>query len=196
LLYLYLHVAFVPETHDGTDLLEYLALYAVLRFILEFFPGGRPRLFAHGFFSTSQFIAVLTVLGARRPLLVSTAPFRGSSAKLSNRTETWMLPPGDERIRLDQYLVRKIPGESRSPGFRGWIRGGHIRVNGQEAKTGHLTRIDDRITLEAPRASAPVGFSRSPSRSISCTRTPTWPSQQAGRVRLPHGRGRAFRERW
>ena len=68
---------------------------------------------------------------------------------MSDRTETWIVPPGDERIRLDQYLVRKIPGESRSR-IQSWIRGGHIRVNGQEVKTGHLTRIDDRITLEAP----------------------------------------------
>ena len=76
-------------------------------------------------------------------------PIQENSAKLSERTETWIVQPGFERIRLDLYLVRQIAGESRSR-IQTWIRKGYVRVNGSPAKTGYLTRLDDHISLQAP----------------------------------------------
>ena len=44
---------------DGEAILAYTALYAVARFVLEFFRGDADRGFVIGWMSTSQFIAVL-----------------------------------------------------------------------------------------------------------------------------------------
>lgn len=68
---------------------------------------------------------------------------------MSNRTEIWIASPAEFRIRLDQFLVLRIPGESRSQ-VQNWIRKGYIKVNGAEVKTGYLIKADDRIALNLP----------------------------------------------
>jgi len=55
------------------------------------------------------------------------------------------------RFRLDQFLVSRIPGESRSQ-IQNWIRKGYVRVNDAEVKTGYLTRPGDRIALNVPES--------------------------------------------
>lgn len=50
---------------------------------------------------------------------------------------------------MDQFLVSRIPDESRSQ-IQNWIRKGHIQVNGEQAKTGYLTKLNDLITLQIP----------------------------------------------
>ena len=45
-------------------LLEYLFLYSVLRFVIEFFRNDERGFVFYGLLSTSQFIAVLTILGS------------------------------------------------------------------------------------------------------------------------------------
>jgi len=52
--------------------------------------------------------------------------------------------------RLDQFLLNRIPGESRSQ-IQNWIRKGYVRVNGHNAKTGYLTRLNDRVDLSKPQ---------------------------------------------
>jgi 23S rRNA pseudouridine1911/1915/1917 synthase len=69
---------------------------------------------------------------------------------LSDRNQSWTIAAGAERLRLDQFLVSRIPGESRSQ-IQNWIRKGHIRVNGKRAKTGYLTKRDDLISLQIPK---------------------------------------------
>jgi phosphatidylglycerol:prolipoprotein diacylglycerol transferase len=44
--------------------LEYLTLYALLRFVIEFYRDDDRGFVLHGMLSTSQFIAVLTILGS------------------------------------------------------------------------------------------------------------------------------------
>ena len=91
--------------------------------MIEFFRDDDRGFVLYGLLSTSQFIAILTILGSaavyyfliRRPGEVS--------AKLSDRTESWIVAPDAERIRLDQFLVGQIPGESRSQ-IQNWIRKG------------------------------------------------------------------------
>lgn len=68
---------------------------------------------------------------------------------MSHRIESWIVDPGSARIRLDQFLVNRIPGESRSQ-IQSWIRKGYVHVNGERVKTGHLTRLKDTVTLEVP----------------------------------------------
>lgn len=70
---------------------------------------------------------------------------------MNTRTDSWIVTPDAARVRLDQYLVSRIPGESRSQ-IQGWIRKGYIRINGAEVKTGYLLRLNDRIALELPQA--------------------------------------------
>jgi 23S rRNA pseudouridine1911/1915/1917 synthase len=65
----------------------------------------------------------------------------------------WMVPLEASRIRLDQYLAKMIPGQSRSQ-IQQWIRNGQILVNNHQVKTGYLTRPNDRITLDAPAPKA------------------------------------------
>jgi len=54
-------------------------------------------------------------------------------------------------MRLDQFVVRQIPGESRSQ-IQNWIRKGYIQANGKQVKTGYLTRINDHIELRIPQS--------------------------------------------
>ncbi len=67
---------------------------------------------------------------------------------MSERTASWIVQPGDEKLRLDRYLAGKTQ-ESRSQ-IQNWIRKGHIQVNEKPAKTGYLTKLKDRIALHAP----------------------------------------------
>jgi 23S rRNA pseudouridine1911/1915/1917 synthase len=76
---------------------------------------------------------------------------------LNDRNKSWIIAAGEERIRLDQFLLRRIPDESRSQ-IQNWIRKGHIRVNGEKAKTGYLTRLNDRIALLIPETSGDQPF--------------------------------------
>jgi len=71
---------------------------------------------------------------------------------LNNRKVTWTVEPDDVSIRLDQFLVKKLPGESRSQ-IQNWIRKGLLLVNGKNAKTGYQTRVDDQITVTIPTTS-------------------------------------------
>jgi 23S rRNA pseudouridine1911/1915/1917 synthase len=72
-----------------------------------------------------------------------------SRTKLSDKAECWIVPPNAVHIRLDQFLVSRIPGESRSQ-IQNWIRKGYLQVNGKNVKTGYLTKLDDRISLITP----------------------------------------------
>jgi 23S rRNA pseudouridine1911/1915/1917 synthase len=54
-------------------------------------------------------------------------------------------------MRLDQFLVSRIPGESRSQ-IQNWIRNGFLRVNGKQVKTGYLIRPNDGVALKIPES--------------------------------------------
>jgi phosphatidylglycerol:prolipoprotein diacylglycerol transferase len=63
-LFLYLMWRLSKRRVHGVIILEYLILYAVLRFAIEFFRGDDRGFVLYGLLSTSQFIAILTVLGS------------------------------------------------------------------------------------------------------------------------------------
>jgi len=63
--------------------------------------------------------------------------------------EHWIIKPGEQRKRLDQYLTAHFKEQSRSQ-IQAWIRKGFARVNGTEAKTGYLLRENDEITIQIP----------------------------------------------
>jgi phosphatidylglycerol:prolipoprotein diacylglycerol transferase len=48
----------------GRIILEYLALYSILRFVVEFFRDDDRGFVLYGLLSTAQFIAILTILGS------------------------------------------------------------------------------------------------------------------------------------
>lgn len=65
LLFIYLMWRLGRNHFTGQVILEYLGLYAALRFVIEFFRGDDDRGFVlHGLLSTSQFIGILTILGS------------------------------------------------------------------------------------------------------------------------------------
>ncbi len=65
LLFMYLMWRLGRKHFTGQVILEYLALYATLRFVIEFFRGDEDRGFVlHGLLSTSQFIGIFTILGS------------------------------------------------------------------------------------------------------------------------------------
>lgn len=70
---------------------------------------------------------------------------------MSGKTDFWIVAPDAVRIRLDQFLISRIPGESRSQ-IQNWIRKGYLLVNGEQVKTGYLTRLNDRIELKTPES--------------------------------------------
>ena len=70
---------------------------------------------------------------------------------MSGKTDFWIVASNAVRIRLDQFLISRIPGESRSQ-IQNWIRKGYLLVNGEQVKTGYLTRLNDRIELKTPES--------------------------------------------
>ncbi len=64
LLFLYLTWRLSRKHFTGQVVLEYLASYAVIRFIVEFFRDDERGFVLNGLLSTSQLIAVLTLLGS------------------------------------------------------------------------------------------------------------------------------------
>lgn len=68
---------------------------------------------------------------------------------MSEKIEIWIVPAEAAHARLDQFLLSRIPDESRSQ-IQNWIRKGSIQVNGHDVKTGYLTRANDRVELKKP----------------------------------------------
>ncbi len=69
-LFLYLMFRLSRKHFTGQILLEYLIIYGGLRFLLEFFRDDERGFLFRGLLSTSQFIALLLVLGATAAFLV------------------------------------------------------------------------------------------------------------------------------
>jgi phosphatidylglycerol:prolipoprotein diacylglycerol transferase len=63
-LFLYLLWRMSRKHIDGQIILEYLTLYAALRFLIEFFRDDDRGFVLYGLLSTSQFIGILTIVGA------------------------------------------------------------------------------------------------------------------------------------
>jgi phosphatidylglycerol:prolipoprotein diacylglycerol transferase len=63
-LFLFLMWRLSRKHITGQILLEYLTLYAILRFVIEFYRDDDRGFVLHGMLSTSQFIAILTILGS------------------------------------------------------------------------------------------------------------------------------------
>jgi len=76
---------------------------------------------------------------------------------LNEQIESWIVAPDAVRIRLDQFLVARLPGESRSQ-IQNWIRNGYVQVNNKLVKTGYLTRLEDRVSLTAPKSTSDQPF--------------------------------------
>jgi 23S rRNA pseudouridine1911/1915/1917 synthase len=57
--------------------------------------------------------------------------------------------PADAGRRLDHWLVRHRPAESRAR-LQGWIAAGHVRVGGCPRKASYRLREGDEVQVEAP----------------------------------------------
>ena len=64
LLFLYLMWRLSRKHFTGQIILEYLILYSVFRFVIEFFRDDERGFLFGGLLSTSQFIGILTILGS------------------------------------------------------------------------------------------------------------------------------------
>jgi phosphatidylglycerol:prolipoprotein diacylglycerol transferase len=64
LLFVYLMWRLPRKKFAGQIILEYLVLYAALRFVIEFFRDDERGFLFHGLLSTSQFIGILTAAAA------------------------------------------------------------------------------------------------------------------------------------
>ncbi len=71
---------------------------------------------------------------------------------MTEKTETWNVSSDAARVRLDQYLLSRIPDQSRSH-IQALIRQGWIRVNDLKVKTGYQLKPGDtvRYTIPPPR---------------------------------------------
>jgi phosphatidylglycerol:prolipoprotein diacylglycerol transferase len=63
-LFLFLMRRYSKKHADGRILLEYIGLYALMRFAIEFFRDDDRGFVLYGLLSTSQLIAILTILGS------------------------------------------------------------------------------------------------------------------------------------
>ncbi len=68
---------------------------------------------------------------------------------MTEKTESWIVPSDVGRIRLDQYLQRLMPNQSRSQ-IQSLIRKGLVQVNDLEVKTGYHLRPSDRVAVHTP----------------------------------------------
>ena len=69
LLFFYLLWRLSRKHFSGQIILEYLTLYAALRFVIEFFRDDDRGFVLYGLLSTSQFIGILTIAGSVAALL-------------------------------------------------------------------------------------------------------------------------------
>ena len=149
----------------------YILLYAVSRFVIEFFRGD-PRGATMGF-STSQLISLALVplafvmlvravanaargrAGCRsRAARAADAAGRSTAADAHEAMDHHDLLVSAEQagIRLDQFLVAQLPGQSRSQ-IQRLIKDGRVQVGGREAKANYVIRAGDAIGIDVP---APV----------------------------------------
>jgi phosphatidylglycerol---prolipoprotein diacylglyceryl transferase len=63
-LFVFLMWRLSKKRFNGQILLEYLGLYSLIRFVIEFYRGDERGFMLHDLLSTSQFIAILTMLGS------------------------------------------------------------------------------------------------------------------------------------
>lgn len=61
----------------------------------------------------------------------------------------FMVTSGDQGQRLDHYLIRQLPEQSRSA-IGKLIRAAHVLVNGQQVKAGYRLHQDEIITVSFP----------------------------------------------
>jgi 23S rRNA pseudouridine1911/1915/1917 synthase len=77
--------------------------------------------------------------------------------------EEFRITPDEQGMRLDHYLVRRLPDQSRS-GLGKSIRSGHIRVNNGVVKPGYRLHGGDAVQVRLPEvresrlAAEPVDF--------------------------------------
>lgn len=69
---------------------------------------------------------------------------------MNKHIEIWNIEEDETGIRLDQFLVARIPDESRSQ-IQSFIRKGYLRVNDEQVKSGYRIRPGDRIELDIPQ---------------------------------------------
>jgi 23S rRNA pseudouridine1911/1915/1917 synthase len=62
-----------------------------------------------------------------------------------------IVDPADAGRRLDHWLVRRRPEESRAR-LQGWIEAGHVRVGGRPRKASYRLREGDEVEVVAPPA--------------------------------------------
>jgi len=72
----------------------------------------------------------------------------------------WTVPAQDDLLRLDSFLVRRLPGVSRRAVFA-LIKAGHVRLNRGPGKKGSRVRSGDRVRAQVrlslrPSPSLPV----------------------------------------
>lgn len=60
-----------------------------------------------------------------------------------------IVSPADARLRLDQFLVKRLEKFSRSR-LQQLIRSGFVRLNGRSCRPGQLVRAGERIQLDEP----------------------------------------------
>ena len=68
---------------------------------------------------------------------------------MTEKVQSWNVSSDVGRVRLDQYLLRLMPDQSRSQ-IQSLIRKGLVRVNNLVVKTGYQIKPADKITVQTP----------------------------------------------
>ena len=72
-----------------------------------------------------------------------------------NQTEIFEIPDGTQPQRLDLYLSQKYPDKTRSS-LTKLIKSGHIRINDQQIKSGHIVHPHDQIKVTFPNEDSSI----------------------------------------
>jgi 23S rRNA pseudouridine1911/1915/1917 synthase len=77
------------------------------------------------------------------------------NAKAPMSVESFAVGEGDARMRLDVFLGTRVAGFSRAR-LQGFVKSGHVRVNGAPARPSLTLRTGDLVGIEIPEVSAPA----------------------------------------
>ena len=153
------------RTFAGRTFWLYMLLYAISRFVIEFFRGDERGTI--GIFSTSQFISLLLApLAHRDARSRSHAGLNRSRGTCAARREigvptivrqTLTVPEDADGTRLDRFLTSVLGDQSRSR-LQQLIRDGHILVAGAAARPNQPVKRGQTISIDIPEPvdAAPV----------------------------------------
>ena len=184
----------------GRTFWGYMLLYAISRFIIEFYRGDERGLIMG--VSTSQFISlilaplsVIMLVVLEPPAAIAGARARGQTSRLTVDRHSLIVASEEAGVRIDRYLAGVLPGQSRSQVQR-LIKDGKVHIAGQPVKSNRVLHAGDEIDVEIPEPTSAIPRAGSARRPHRLSGLGPGGGGQTGRHGRAPGGGPRPAERW